>query len=366
MNIGHEPTTAARDARWAAFRVVRRALEQGAYADRALEGEARGLDERDRAFAQRLAFGTVQMRAALDHVIDAFVEREPPPEARAALQVGLYQLLFMDGVAPHAAVGESVELIKGHRASGMVNAVLRRVARDGFALPGDDTPAGAAVRHSHPRWLVDLWWDWIGPEETRALLAAGNRPAERATRTTRNGTTIVQSTASQRVALLVDPQPGERVLDLCAAPGNKTSQLAELMDDRGSVVAYERHPGRARALAERMAGLGVSIVEVVGRDAAEAEGTFDRVLLDPPCSGLGTLARNPDLRWRMTPERIEALGAEQDRLLETARRCVGPGGRLVYSVCTLNPAEERLEGDPLRLWPHRDGTDGFSIVRRDG
>lgn len=353
-------------ARLAAYRVVRRALEQGAYADRALEGEARALEGRDRALAQRLAFGTVQMRAALDHVIAALVEREPPPEARAALQLGLYQLLFLDGIAPHAAVGESVELIKGHRSSGMVNAVLRRVARDGFELPSDATPQGAAIRHSHPLWIVELWWSWIGPQETRALLAADNRPAERAQRTMPDGAVVVQSTASQRVARVVDPQPGERVLDLCSAPGNKTSHLAALMGDAGEIVAYERHAARARALARRMEELGAGIVRVVHGDAAGARGRFDRVLLDPPCSGLGTLARNPDLRWRMTPERVEVLIVQQRRLLEAAQRCLAPTGRLVYSVCTLNPSEEHLEGQRLRLWPHRDATDGFSIVSRDG
>jgi 16S rRNA (cytosine967-C5)-methyltransferase len=352
-------------ARQVALRVVRRVLEQGAFADRALEGEGRRLDPRDRAFAQQLAFGTVQRRDTLDYVIDAYVEREPPEIARAALQLGIYQLLFLDGVADHAAVGETVELLKGHRAAGMVNAVLRKVAREGFELPSDDTPSGAALHHSHPRWIVDLWWDWIGPDETRALLAANNRPAERATREM-HGHVLYQSTASQRVATIVDPQPGERILDLCSAPGNKTSHLADLMGNEGEVVAYERHAGRAEALATRMRQLGATIVTVVHADAAEAEGAFDRVLLDPPCSGLGTLSRNPDLRWRMTPERVEGLLVEQRRLLEAAQRCVRPGGRLVYSVCTLNPAEEHLEGEPTRTWPHRDGTDGFSIVGRDG
>lgn len=353
-------------ARRAAFRVVRRVLEQGAYADRALRAEAAGLEGRDRAFAQQLAYGTVQRRNTLDHVIDAFVEREPPEEARAALQLGLFQLLFLDGVADHAAVGESVELVKGHRAAGMVNAVLRRVARDGFELPADDTPEGAALRHSHPEWIVRLWWDWIGPEETRALLAAGNRPPER-TQREQNGHVVVQSTASQLVARTVAPQPGERILDLCSAPGNKTSLLAELMGGEGEVVAYERHAGRAQALATRMTELGATIVRVVNADAASADGEFDRVLLDPPCSGLGTLARNPDLRWRMTLAKVAEIVPEQDRLLEAAQRCLAPGGRLVYSVCTLNPEEERLrDGELTRTWPHRDATDGFSIVRRDG
>ena len=341
-------------------------LEQGAFADRALETEAAGLDTRDRAFAQQLAYGTIQRRGTLDHLIARYVERDPPPEARAALQLGLYQLLFLGGVADHAAVSESVELIKGSRAAGMVNAVLRRVTREGAELPADDTPEGASIRHSHPLWIVELWWDWLGADETRALLAAGNEAPERAERTAPNGVVVHQSRASQRVSEIVDPQPGERILDMCAAPGNKTTHLAALMGNEGEIVAYEQHEGRATALRGRCAALGASIVEVVRADAAGATGTFDRVLLDAPCSGLGTLARHPDLRWRMTPDRVEGLIAEQRRLLETARRCVKPGGRLVYSVCTLNPAEEHLQDAELtRTWPHRDGTDGFSIACAD-
>ena len=354
-------------ARAAAYRVVRRVAEGGAYADRAFAAEAAELDPRDRALAQQLAYGTIQRRGALDHVIAALVERPPPPEARAALQLGLYQLLYLDGIADHAAVSESVDLVKGHRAAGMVNAVLRRVGREGFALPTDETPAGAAVRHSHPLWIVELWWDWLGPDETRALLAAGNEAPERAERIAPNGTVVHQSRASQLVSEIVDPQPGERVLDLCAAPGNKTTHLAALMGDEGEVVAYEKHAGRAAALDRRAQELGASIVTVVQADAADATGRFDRVLLDPPCSGLGTLARHPDLRWRMTPERVTGLITEQQRLLEAAERCVAPGGRLVYSVCTLNPAEELLpDAEITRTWPHRDHTDGFFIARSDG
>jgi len=377
----------ASPARRAAHRVVVRTMEQGAYADRALEGEARGLDRRDRAFAMQLTYGTVQRRATLDHVVNAFVDREPPTVARAALHLGLYQLLFLGGVPDRAAVSESVELIKGHRAAGLVNAVLRRVVRDGFELPADDTPEGAAIRHSHPLWLVRQWWDWLGPDDTRALLAANNEPPEFAIRVNplqadpehlhlpdgpfdaashadfQRGAFIVQSTASQLVSTVLDPQPGERVLDLCAAPGNKTTHLAALMGDRGTVVAYERHPGRAETLRKTCERMGATSVTVVCDDAANATGEFDRVLLDPPCSGLGTLQRNPDLRWRMTPDRIASLQVEQDRLLETARARVAPGGRLVYSVCTLSRAEERLDAPTARrTWPHRDGTDGFYIA----
>ena len=379
---------AASAARRVAHRVVMRTLEEGAYTDLALEGEARGLDRRERAFAQQLAYGTVQRRSTLDHVIDAFVDREPPAVAQAALQLGLYQLLFLDGVPDRAAVSESVELIKGHRASGMVNAVLRRVAREGFELPADDTPAGAALRHAHPRWLVYMWWDWIGADETRALLQANNGPAEFAVRVNplvepdagklalpeggfdaashadfQRGAFVIQSTASQLVSTILDPQPGERVLDLCAAPGNKTTHLAALMGDRGEIVAYERHAGRAATLQRSCERMRATSVRVVCDDAANATGAFDRVLLDPPCSGLGTLQRNPDLRWRVTPESVAAIALDQQRLLETARRCVRPGGRLVYSVCTLSPAEELLDRvSARRTWPHRDGTDGFYIA----
>jgi 16S rRNA (cytosine967-C5)-methyltransferase len=389
-------------ARRAAHAVVVRTLADGAYSDRALHGEARDLEPRDRALAKQLAFGTVQRRLTLDHVIAAHVDRRLEPRVRAALQLGLFQLMFLDGVAPHAAIGEAVELAKpspGHR---LVNAVLRRVQREGVELPSDATPAGAAIRHSHPLWIVELWWDWLGPQATRALLAANNEPAELALRVNalveydlddvagrREGEAIVvdgpfdalahpgyaagaftpQSRASQLVARTVAPAPGERVLDLCAAPGGKTTHLAALMQGEGEVVAVERHPQRARALQATCARMRAANVTVVAADARDHDGagSFDRVLLDPPCSGLGTLRSHPDLRWRTSPEAIDALAAEQDALLRSARRALAPGGTLVYSVCTLSPREERLvTADVQRTFPHTDGTDGFYIARDGG
>jgi 16S rRNA (cytosine967-C5)-methyltransferase len=386
-------------ARRAAHAVVLRTLAEGAYADRALHGEARGLEPRDRALAKQLAFGTIQRRLTLDHVIDRHVDRALEPGVRAALQLGLYQLMFLDGVAAHAAIGEAVELAKpspGHR---LVNAVLRRVQREGAELPTDDTPEGAAIRHSHPRWMVELWWEWLGPDETRALLAADNAPAELALRVNalvdydlddvpgrREGEAIVvdgpfdalahpgyaagaftpQSRASQLAGRALAPAPGERVLDLCAAPGGKTTHLAALMEGTGEVVAVERHPQRARALRATCERLHAGNVTVVTADAKayDGEARFDRVLLDPPCSGLGTLRSHPDLRWRTSPEAIERLAAEQDALLASARRALAPGGTLVYSVCTLSPGEERLVTAAVqRTFPHVDGTDGFYIAR---
>jgi len=389
-------------ARRAAYAVVRRVLTEGAWADRALHGEARGLDARERAFAKQLAFGTVQRRLTLDHLIAERTTGRLEPGVRAALQLGLYQLLFLDRVAAHAAIAEAVELAKpspGHR---VVNAVLRRVQREGAELPSDATPAGAAVRHSHPEWIVRLWWDLLGADEARALLAADNEPAELALRVNplvaydlskipgrSEGHTIIvdgpfdalahpgyaagaftpQSRASQLVAPLLDPRPGERVLDLCAAPGGKTTHVAALMGDEGEIVAVEKHPGRARALEVTARRMHASSVRVVVGDATtfRDDHGFDRVLLDPPCSGLGTLRSHPDLRFRVTPRAVALLAAGQDALLAAARRALRPGGRLVYSVCTISPAEQRLAAaDAVRTYPHKDGTDGFYIARDGG
>ena len=409
-------------ARRVAFSVIRRVFEQDAYADRALHGEARGLDARERSLAMQLAYGTVQRKLTLDHHIEHLAGRavdELDPPTLAALRLGLYQLVCLDGVAAHAAVGESVELAKGGRGGGhkLVTAVLRRAARGELpALPADDTPAGAAVAHSYPPWLVELWWERFGADETRALLRAGNAAGELALRVNTlvaepaaviaalaaheppvrarpagdglpegvvvegafdahghplyaQGAYAAQSRAAMLVGRAVDPQPGERVLDLCAAPGGKTTHLAALMEGTGEVVAVERNPQRARALQATAARLRAANVTVVTADTRDYDGAgrFDRVLLDPPCSGLGTLRSHPDLRWRTSPEAVERLAAEQDVLLASARRALAPGGALVYSVCTLSPREERLVTATVqRTFPHVDGTDGFYIARDGG
>ncbi|MGE4426558.1 MAG: transcription antitermination factor NusB [Solirubrobacteraceae bacterium] len=402
-------------ARRAAHEVALRVLRDGAFADRALHGVAADLDPRDRAQAKRLAFGVVQRRLTLDHLIERHVTRTLDPEVRVALHIGLYELIFSDGVPDRAAVSSAVELAKPNAGFALVNAVLRAVATErdrpeGLGLPADDTPEGAAIRHSHPEWLVQRWWKWLGPNVTRALLAAGNRPSELVLRvnTIKSGTTgpwpdvpgdpfdpelpeahrvdgpldvvahpgwgegrfVAMSRGSMLAARAVDPQPGERVLDLCAAPGGKTTYLAALMQNRGEIVAVEAHKARARALGRTCDRNGASIVDVVHGDALEVDlpvGSFDRVLLDAPCSGLGTLASHPDLRWRVQDTDLAELARLQGRLLAVAERALKPGGRLVYSVCTLNPGEERLgDGTVRRLMPHRDRTDGFYIATREG
>jgi 16S rRNA (cytosine967-C5)-methyltransferase len=412
-------------ARAVAHAVLGRVFDEGAFTDRAFRAEAdrAGLDPRERAFAQQLAYGAVQRRATLDHLIAQLSSRpvaKLDPRVRDALRLGLLQLLFL-GVADHAAVSESVDLA-GRRASGLANAVLRRAQRERDALLAalhDDTPEAAAVMHSHPEWLVRMWWEQLGPDDTRALLRRDNEPAESAVRVNtlradpgkldlgglpthpapdlpeglvldaaldvhgsgafERGELMPQSRASMTVSRVLDPQPGERVLDLCAAPGAKTTHIAALMEGRGEVVAVEAHAGRARALEENAQRLGASNVRVVVGDAAEPVGgdPFDRVLLDPPCSDLGTLQSRPDVRWRKDPELIERVRVQQAALLEAAAAQVRPGGVLVYSTCTISAGENEDQmsaflskhtdfaaaREPIRLLPHRDGTDGFFIAR---
>jgi 16S rRNA (cytosine967-C5)-methyltransferase len=411
-------------ARQVAHAVLGRVFDEGAYTDRAFRGEAdrAGLDPRDRALAQQLAYGAVQRRLTLDHMIGKFSSRPAKkldPGVRDALRLGLLQLFFMDGIADHAAVSESVELAKGRGGEKLVNAVLRRAQREGRRLldsMNDAEPGRAAVKHSHPEWLVRMWWKELGADETRALLVRDNEPPESAvrvntlkaspdslelpvashpapdlpegrvldapldlhgTREFERGELMPQSRASMRVARVLDPQPGERVLDLCAAPGAKTTHIAALMEGRGEVVAVEAHAGRAKALEENALRLGASNVRVVVGDAADpVGGEFDRVLLDPPCSDLGTLQSRPDVRWRKDPELIERVAAGQAALLETAAAQVRPGGVLVYSTCTISAREnedqmaaflnthpEFSAAEQLSLLPHRDGTDGFFIAR---
>jgi len=423
---------------------VRRVFEDGAYADRALRGEAERfqLEPRDRALATRLAYGVVQRRATLDHVIETLAGRSVSklePGVLAALQLGVLQLAFFDRVPAHAAVGESVELVKAGspRGAGLVNAVLRRAAREARgiveALP-DDTPGEAALRHSHPRWIAALWFDALGPEAARALMEADNEPAEAAVRANRlrigaealrerlpvpsapaaglpealvldapfdafasplweAGLFMPQSRAATAVSRVLAPRPGERVLDLCAAPGGKTTHLAALMENDGAVIAVERHEGRAEALRRTAERMGATIVQVRLGDATELQEleAYDRVLVDPPCSDLGTLASRPDVRWRKAPETPAELATLQLSILEAGAAALRPGGVLVYSTCTISPAEnERLIAaflerrddfaldeipSDLPVWdhptvpgfiqtlPHRDGTDGFFIAR---
>jgi 16S rRNA (cytosine967-C5)-methyltransferase len=419
--------------------VIRRVFEHGAYADRALTSEAAGLEPRERSLAMALSFGTVQRRGTLDHVVARLSSRplrSLDAPVLAALRLGLFQILFLDGIADHAAVNESVELAKrdARGGAGLVNAVLRRAVADRASILeelSDRTPEAAAILHSVPTWLADLWWEELGADRARGLLRAINRPAESALRVNtlvsapeavagalpvrahgvaelpeaivteepfdahgselyRRGAIFPQSRASMLVARVLAPSAGERVLDLCAAPGAKSTHLAALMENDGDLVAVEHHPGRAAALERTIARMGVTCASVLVADAGSPDGggSFDRVLVDPPCSGLGTLQSRPDLRWRTSPERISALRSVQARILDAAAARTAAAGVLVYSVCTITAAEGERQidaflerhtefgaddvasefecrgpGPHLQLMPDRDGTDGFFIAR---
>jgi 16S rRNA (cytosine967-C5)-methyltransferase len=407
-------------ARSAAYEVILRVFEHDAYADRAFATAADGLDGRDRALAQRLAYGTVQRVRTLDHAIEILggrrVDKLDPP-VRAALRLGAYQLGYVEGVPRYAAVNESVELVRRARlarAVAFTNAVLRRLT-DGIGplLAGlsEQTPAEAALKHSYPDWVAETWWRDLGADDARALMRAQNEPHPAVVRVGRRGDGRVdgrpdpdvpgalhvdrvderalaegllfpQSVGSQLAGLAVGAREGERVLDCCAAPGAKTAQLAERAAE---VVAVEVHEGRARELEENVRRLGAESVRVVRADARalppELTG-FDRALVDAPCSGLGVLNARPVLRWRARP-----LPELQLELLRAAAERVRPGGALLLSVCTINAGENEevvdasgLEPDPslaeewprfrhprrpefLLTLPHVHGTSGFFVAR---
>lgn len=444
-------------ARALAFEVVRETFESDAFTERAFRAGADrlGLSGRDRAQAQRLTYGAVQRRGTSDAAIERLAGRSVrllDPPVLAGLRLGLYELLFADGTPDHAAVDQAVELVKragaGH-AAGLVNAVLRRATRERepltAALLGDDsTPAAAAVAHSAPLWLVELWWRELGPGGARSLLAACNEPAEVALRASgqpevalaklaeseveaepatggwpleapemlvlrgrmgeavpamiATGELTPQSRGSAAVVEALDPQPGDHLLDLCAGPGIKTGQVATRMGGRGEVISVELDADRAEEVAAQAQRLGLRSITVLETDATELTfpGNFDRVLLDAPCSDLGTLASRPDARWRKSPRSIERLADIQHRSLLAAAQALRPGGVLVYSTCTISRRENEeqvatllaaseagqappLELDDLgalapslastveprclQLRPDRDRTTGFFISR---
>jgi len=435
-----------------AYEILRRTFEEGAWTDRAFAAAAvrAELDQRELAQARRLTYGSVQRRGTSDHLVRVMAGRRGgrvDAAALAALRLGLYELLFSE-TADHAAVDQAVELAKqgtrrsgapggrARAASGFVNALLRRAAAERDELLGgldDSTPAGAATAHSYPEWLARMWWDELGEAEARALMAAMNEPAEAAFRvntlravpatvaaelraagvevtgpgagslldpadgivvaTAATGELVPQSRGSQAMVALLDPQPGERVLDLCAGPGIKTTAIAARMGDRGEIASIEADARRAAEVAELCARAGVTCGRVEVADATEADlgAGYDRILLDPPCSDLGTLASRPDARWRKSPDDVERLAALQRRMLVRAARALAPGGTLVYSTCTISAAEnegvagalgdyvEAVEADELgaahpplgarrdprflQLLPQRDATTGFFCAR---
>ncbi len=359
-----------------------RRIDDGAYANLVVPGilGRSQLSERDRAFVTELVYGTTRMRRACDWLVERFLFREVDPDVRAVLRLGAYQLAFLQ-TPPHAAVGETVGLANG-RAKGLVNAVLRKVADAGPPLR--DAWPDEATRLSYPDWIVDQLTSDLGAERAVAALEQMNQAAE----VTERADGYIQDEASQSVAGLLAFEPGARVLDLCAAPGGKATLLAQRAP--ALVAAGDVHPSRATLVADnakRLARSEVAAFVAEGQRSPFRPATFDAVLVDAPCSGLGVLRRRPDARWRVQPSDLAELVALQRTLLASAADLVRPGGRIVYSVCTLTgeetgmidgwlarrhpelvpepppPAPWEMVGRGARLLPQSIGSDGMYVLR---
>ena len=369
-----------------AVRALDRIEGEGAYANLVLPAvlERSGLDERDRHFVTELVYGTTRRRRSLDHLVDPYLRHPPDPTTRNVLRVGCYQLLQL-AVPAYAAVAATVS-VAPNRTRGLVNAVLRKVAAALEAGPPSWPSVG--VELSYPDWIVQHLEADLGAADARAAMETMNLAPE----VTVRADGYVQDRASQWVAGAVGAGPDELVADVCAGPGGKTTALAAT---GAMVVAGDARRSRARLVAGNVAALdlGAQVAVVVADGAAPpfVDGVFDRVLVDAPCSGLGVLRRRADARWRVAPDDVTALAAIQRRLVVAAARLVRPGGRLVYSVCTMTAAEtlaidaalaevapalapEPPPGPPWRphgrgalLLPQDAGTDGMFLLglRRD-
>jgi 16S rRNA (cytosine967-C5)-methyltransferase len=428
-------------ARLAAFEILLR-VEAGAYASVLLASREQELGPLDRALCHELVMGVLRRQLWLDRLVEHYASRkvsELDVAVRVALRLGIYQLRFLSRVPASAAVNESVNLVYVARlrsAGGMVNAVLRRATREPEADPTAslaDPLERLAVATSHPLWLIQRWIKAFGFSEAEAFARANNEPppvafrvvngrapaaqvcdrlrqsgaalvpsriAKDAWRITggRNlfaqliaaGQMYIQDEASQLVAQVLDVQTGHTVFDLCAAPGSKTTQIADQTPNSALIVASDLHEHRLKTVVSVAKLHGTSNIHCLALDGLKplpfAERVFDRVLVDAPCSGTGTLRRNPEIRWRISPADIEDLSRRQKQLLSNAAHVVKPGGRLIYSTCSVEPDENEavvqtfLENNetfrlaqllldsslltPLgaaRTWPQRDGTDGFFI-----
>ena len=415
-------------ARLAAFNILQQ-VETGAFSSVLLASEELRLQPADRALCHELVLGVLRWQLYLDKIVEHFSKRRIEsldPAVRIALRLGLYQLRFLTRIPPSAAVNESVSLVRVARltsATAFVNALLRRAIREAEYDPAaeiSDPLEKIAVQTSHPAWLIDRWAKSFGVAEAEAFAQANNvvpPTAFRVVSTKANesevlsklsdagarletsnvaqgawrvsgatsllrelsaaGEIYLQDEASQLVAQIVDAKPGERVLDLCAAPGGKTTQIA---DRSGAlVVAGDLSATRMHTIIATMRLHELESISPVLLDATEslpfAPRSFDKVLVDAPCSGTGTLRRNPEIRWRLSPADVATLADQQKQILRRAVEMVKPGGQLIYSTCSVEHDEnEQVIQDvmanddrfrslnTIRTWPHREGSDGFFIA----
>jgi 16S rRNA (cytosine967-C5)-methyltransferase len=425
-----------------------------AYADILLDQTLKTptLDDRDRALLNELTYGTIRWRGKIDGQLSQYLRRplaKTDPFLRNLLRITFYQLLFLDKIPDYAAVNEAVELARNHgggKSAGFVNGLLRNFLRDkhrliGLAPQKDESMAGLAATYSHPEWLVKRWLDEFGAEPAKALMRANNQKAPlvlrvnfrqctrdelldrflkagiNATASLRSpqgislvsGSAVeklpgfargffqVQSEASQLVAYLLSPLPAERILDACAAPGGKSTHIAEIMRDRGELVAIDSSARGIERIRENAGRLGLQSVRAIRADASHEltellRAPYDRVLVDAPCSGLGTLRGHPEIKWHRDENDIRRLSRLQSKILSRVAGYLTPGGVLVYATCTLTREENEeivesfmaqhkefeLEAAARYLpeqathmvrekyfvaLPHRDNTDGFFAAR---
>jgi 16S rRNA (cytosine967-C5)-methyltransferase len=345
-------------AREIAFHILKR-VHEGGYASDLLLRQTAGLPSRDAALAEIIVFGCLRFQAQLDFLIERFAGRPQPKldlEVRIALRMGIYQLRYLERIPPHAAVTESVELVKrAHKlsAAGFVNAVLRKVNRKPVTWP--DLPTELSI----PAWMLDRWRIQYGAAAAekiaRAALEQPESPVNPATGRR-------QDRGSQSIVPLLEIEPGMSVLDVCAAPGNKTAQMIAA---GGRVIACDRSLARLAEVPEAAMRVVLDASMPLPFAVKFDRGLFDRILVDAPCSGTGTLGRNPEIKWRMQPSDIRRFPPIQSNILRTALDCLKPGGRLVYSTCSLEPEENEevvaglaVRDTHLRL-PGRDLGDGF-------
>jgi 16S rRNA (cytosine967-C5)-methyltransferase len=388
------------NSRQLAFNALKQIYARGAYTDIALDRTLRDpeIKSADRGLTTELVYGIVRRQRSLDTLIDQLAKKsakQQPLELRIILQIGLYQLRYLSQIPDSAAVNTAVELAKKNglkRLAGVVNGILRQYLRlapredDPLKLP-ENPVQSLGILHSFPDWIIASWLAQFGREETEKLCQWFNQtPAidlrinplkitreEMRSRLEDAGivTTIlpllpqalrlqgksgnisqlpgfteglwsVQESSAQLVTYLLDPQPGETIIDACAAPGGKTTHIAELMGDRGTIFACDRLASRLRKVQQNSQRLQLNSIAIREGDSCnipEFVGSCDRVLVDAPCSGLGTLHRHPDIRWRQNPEKMAQLVTLQQNLLASAATWLKPEGILVYATCTLNPQE---------------------------
>lgn len=341
-------------ARLLAFDILQK-VEAGGYASDLLMERSAGLDSRDAGLASEIVFGVLRYRAQLDYLIEHYSARRQKldREVRTALRMGIYQLRYLDRIPSHAAVTDSVDLVKRARkrsAAPFVNAVLRQVDRDPVAWPN------RGVELSCPEWLLARWERQYGADAAGAIARAALQPP---VTYARNGR--VQDIGSQSVVPLLALEPGQTFLDVCAAPGNKTAQALEAGVNG---IASDVHFHRVAS----MKGLNAGLLVLDGTKPLPFARTFDRILVDAPCTGTGTLGRNPEIKWKLTPEDLGDLQRRQSALLANARAALAPGGLLVYSTCSLEPEENEevvaavpreLVQETMRRLPGREEGDGF-------